>query len=194
MYDDIKKSGNNSIENTPEGNNNDATQVEEDNIHSSNIGRAFNYLEINNFSEKFVFEEEKKSNIFQDSVGKYDYIICILLKDDTYQSSELLGKTLDAIYQNFNTLDDLGISSSSILVCIFVNKLTNSSLFKRDEIDNIRNNKNYYFYTSAQKKGYQSSTIYHHLKLIYKYQFLLNNHMVPHIQHNHQSLPYIVQF
>ena len=160
MYDDIKKSGNNSIENTPEGNNNDATQVEEDNIHSSNIGRAFNYLEINNFSEKFVFEEEKTSNIFQDSVGKYDYIICILLKDDTYQSSELLGKTLDAIYQNFNTLDDLGISSSSILVCIFVNKLTNSSLFKIDEIDNIRNNKNYYFYTSAQKKGYQSSTIY----------------------------------
>ena len=160
MYDDIKKSGNNSIENTPEGNNNDATQVEEDNIHSSNIGRAFNYLEINNFSEKFVFEEEKTNNIFQDSVGKYDYIICILLKDDTYQSSELLGKTLDAIYQNFNTLDDLGISSSSILVCIFVNKLTNSSLFKIDEIDNIRNNKNYYFYTSAQKKGYQSSTIY----------------------------------
>ena len=160
MYDNIKKSVNNSIENTPEGNNNDATQVEEENIHSSKIDRAFNYLEINNFSEKFVIEEDKKCNIFQDSAGKYDYIICILLKDDTYHSSELLGKTLDGIYQNFNTLDDLGISSSSILVCVFVNKLTNFSLFKRDEIDNIRIDKKYYFYTSAQKKGYQSSTIY----------------------------------
>ncbi len=143
--------------NTPKGNNDDITQVEDKN---SNLGsnRLFNYLEIND-TGKFVMDD-KRTNILENHMGKFNYVICLLLKDDTIKSDGLLEKTLDSIYQNFNTLNELGISSVNTLVCIFVNKITNSGLFKMEDIYNVREDKNYYFYATAQKKGIQSSTIY----------------------------------
>ena len=143
--------------NTPKGNNDDITQVEDKN---SNLGsnRLFNYLEIND-TGKFVMDD-KNTNILENNTGKFNYVICLLLKDDTIKSDGLLEKTLDSIYQNFNTLNELGISSVNTLVCIFVNKITNSTLFKMEDIYNVREDKNYYFYATAQKKGIQSSTIY----------------------------------
>ena len=150
----IKQSINQSNE-TPKGNN-DITRGEDQNNLSS-IERAFNYLEITNSAEKFEIEND---NLFENSVGKFNYVICVLLKDDTLKSSEALGKTLDSIYKNFNTLNELGISSSNSLLCIFINKLTNYSLFHKDEVNNTQMDKNYYFYSVAQKKGHQSSTIY----------------------------------
>ena len=143
--------------NTPKGNNDDITQVEDKNSNLEN-NRLFNYLETND-TGKFVMDD-KSTNILESHTGKFNYVICLLLKDDTIKSDGLLEKTLDSIYHNFNTLNDLGISSVNTLVCIFVNKITNSTLFKMEDIYNVREDKNYYFYATAQKKGIQSSTIY----------------------------------
>ena len=143
--------------NTPKGNNDDITQVEDKNSNLEN-NRLFNYLETND-TGKFVMDD-KSTNILESHTGKFNYVICLLLKDDTIKSDGLLEKTLDSIYQNFNTLNELGISSVNTLVCIFVNKITNSTLFKMEDIYNVREDKNYYFYATAQKKGIQSSTIY----------------------------------
>ena len=158
MYVDPKQSANYSNDITPKGNNNDITQIEE----PKKLGeRDFNYLEIDNSPEKFVFEGDEKTNQFEINKGKYDYIIGILLKDDSNDNNYLLERTLDGIYQNFNSLQELGISSSNTLICIFVNKITTYYLFQnKDEIQNMKNNQNFYFYTSAQKVNNPYSKIY----------------------------------
>ena len=158
--DNIKQSSNQSYRvagNTPKGDNDDNTQVQDKNSNLDN--RLFNYLEIKNSPEKFEIDDEKP-NIFENSVGKFNYVICVLLKDDTQRGHEMLEKTLDSIYQNFNTLNEIGISSSNTLVCIFVNKIMNYYLFNKDDVHNIKEDQNYYFYATAQKEGNQSSTIY----------------------------------
>jgi hypothetical protein len=159
--DNIKQSSNQSYGvagNTPKGENEENTQVQEKNSNLE-MDRLFNYLEIKNSTEKFVIDDENP-NIFENSIGKFNYVICVLLKDDTQRGNEMLEKTLDSIYQNLNTLNEIGISSSNTLVCIFVNKITNYYLFNKDDVHNIKEDQNYYFYTTAQKEGYQSSTIY----------------------------------
>ena len=159
--DNIKQSSNQSYGvagNTPKGENEENTQVQEKNSNLE-MDRLFNYLEIKNSTEKFVIDDENP-NIFENSIGKFNYVICVLLKDDTQRGNEMLEKTLDSIYQNLNALNEIGISSSNTLVCIFVNKITNYYLFNKDDVHNIKEDQNYYFYTTAQKEGYQSSTIY----------------------------------
>ena len=162
MYVDPKQSANYSNDITPKGNNNDITQIEE----PKKLGeRDFNYLEIDNSPEKFVFEGDEKTNQFEIHKGKYDYIIGILLKDDSNDNNYLLEKTLDGIYQNFNSLQELGISSSNTLIFIFVNKITTYYLFQnKDEIHNMKNNQNVYFYSSNQKANNPSSKIYLFIK------------------------------
>ena len=127
-------------------NNNDITKIEEQNKGDE---RPFNYIEIDNSKEKFDFEGEEKTLIFENDKGKYDYIICILLKDDSTQSSKLLEKTLEEIYMNLRNTQDLGISSSNTLICIFVNNIQSYSLFHKDEIKTIKNNQNFYLYSTA---------------------------------------------
>ena len=157
MSDDPKKSVNYSNDSKIKGNNNDITQIEEPNKFPE---RAFNYLEIDNSAEKFNFEGEEKTDLFKTDKGKYDYIICVLLKNDLSQSSKLLDKTLDGIYQNLNNLQDLGISSSNTLVCIFIKNIIRFSLFPKDEIQNIKPSQSFYLYSKAKKNKYPSSTIY----------------------------------
>lgn len=158
MFNDPKQSVNYSNDITPKGSNNDITQIEE---KDSRLNRDFNYLEIDNSPEKFIFEGEDKTNQFEKHKGKYDYIIGILLKDDSREGSLLLEKTLDGIYQNFTTLQTLGISSSNTLIFIFINKITTPYLFQNlIEIQNTRKNHNFYYYSSAHKANNQSSIIY----------------------------------
>ena len=161
MYDP-KGSVNYSNEMTPQGyNNNDETQVE-DRHQNINMNRAFNYLEIDNSSssEKFIFEGSEKTNIFESIKSSYDYIICILLEDDSYQSSDLLDRTLKGIYENFSQLQDIGIGSSNTLICIFIKEIMSFSLFNTDDIQNSKIKEDYYLYKSTYKRGYNSSSIY----------------------------------
>ena len=160
MYDDPKQSANYSDDNTPQvNNNNDITQIDDSNKMNE---RAFNYLEIDNSSTKFIYEGDEKTNNFEMNKDKYNYIICILLKDDSNQSSILLEKTLDGIYQNLSTssMQDFGISSSNTLVCIFVNKITSYSLFQKDELENIKTHQSFFLYIPAHRGKNSSSTIY----------------------------------
>ena len=155
MYNDPKKSANYTNDDSKEKeNNNEITQVEESNKLSE---RVFNYLERDNSPEKFNFEGEEKTNSFEINKGKYDYMICVLLKDDSNISNKLLDKTLEGIYQNLNNLQDLGISPANTLVCIFINKIIYYSLFPTDEIQNIKPTQSFYLYSIAK---FKSLTIY----------------------------------
>ena len=160
MYD--PKSSVYSNEMTPKGDNyNDETQIDNGkNINQQdNFSRSFNFLELNcNDSEKFFYEgkEEEKTIIF--NKGEFDYIICVLVKDDSHESSTQLESTIKAIYENFNSLQSIGIGSKNTLVCVFIKQIKSFSLFNSDDIQSQKD-KNYFLYLKAKKTGNQTSTI-----------------------------------
>ena len=160
MYD--PKSSVYSNEMTPKGDNyNDETQIDNGkNINQQdNFSRSFNFLELNcNDSEKFFYEgkEEEKTIIF--NKGEFDYIICVLLKDDSHESSTQLESTINAIYENFNSLQSIGIGSKNTLVCVFIKQIKSFSLFNSEDIKSQKD-KNYFLYLKAKKTGNQTSTI-----------------------------------
>ena len=119
--DDPKGSVNNTKNDNQKNNYNDDTQVEENRENIINNTLSFKYLEKDNAPEKIYFDGEEKTNIFEPYKGKYDYIICILLKDDSQNSSEMLDNTLKCIYGNRDSLDQLGISTSTMLIFVFIN-------------------------------------------------------------------------
>jgi hypothetical protein len=144
---------------TPKGNSyNDETQIEEGkNYYQKDNSRLFNFLELNgNDSEKFIYEgnEEEKTKIF--NKGEFDYIICVLVKDDSKESS--LESTINSIYDNFDSLENIGIGSKNTLICVFIKQITSFSLFNSEDIQNQKN-RDYILYLKAKKTGSQSSTI-----------------------------------
>ena len=160
---DPKESVNDSKHDTKKNNYNDETQVEENKENIINNSFPFKYLEKDNSPELLIFEGEEKPNIFETLQGKYDYSICILLKDDLQKSSKMLETTLNSIYDNRDSLSDLKISTSNILICIFVNEIRGYSLFNKDEFDKIKKEKNSlntYLYLKAHKEGFISSDIF----------------------------------
>ena len=171
--DDPKGSVNNSNGDTPNKNYNDETQVEENKENISNNTLPFKYLEKDNAPEKIILDGEEKTNIFEAEKGKYDYIICILLKDDLNKSSEMLNITLRSIYANRDSLNDFGISTSTMLICVFINEIKGYSLFNKDDFAKIRkesNSLNTYLYLRTHKEGYSAnSSIYLFTKPGYLY-------------------------
>ena len=160
MYD--PKGSMYSNEMTPKGNDyNEETQIEQekDYSHHDIYKRAFNFLDLNgNDSEKFIYKgnEEEKTKIFNN--GEFDYIICVLVNDDSDNSSSQLETTINSIYDNFNSLEHLGIGSKHTLVCVFIKNTTSFSLFNSEDIKSQRN-KDYFLYLKAKKSGNQNSTI-----------------------------------
>ena len=171
--DDPKGSVNDSKGDTPNKNYNDETQVEENKENISNNTLPFKYLEKDNAPEKIILDGEEKTNIFEAEKGKYDYIICILLKDDLNKSSEMLNITLRSIYSNRDSLNDFGISTSTMLICVFINEIKGYSLFNKDDFAKIRkesNSLNTYLYLRTHKEGYSAnSSIYLFTKPGYLY-------------------------
>ena len=151
-----KKSLNNSNDNPQKENNKDETKIEEQNFE-----RLFNYLEIDNSPKKFIYEGDEKINEFESHKGNFNYLIAVLLKDDSKNGSKLLEKTLDGIYSNLKELQDLGICSENSLVCIFINEIKSFSLFDNTiDIHNKKSNLNIFYYIKAHKTKYPSSNIY----------------------------------
>ena len=171
--DDPKGSVNDSKGDTPNKNYNDETQVEENKENISNNTLPFKYLEKDNAPEKIILDGEEKTNIFEAEKGKYDYVICILLKDDLNKSSEMLNITLRSIYANRDSLNDFGISTSTMLICVFINEIKGYSLFNKDDFAKIRkesNSLNTYLYLRTHKEGYSAnSSIYLFTKPGYLY-------------------------
>jgi len=147
----------------PQNNYNDETQGEDNKENIINSTLPFKYLEKETSPEQFIFEGEEKTltNTFSEDQGKYDYIICILMKDDSQKSSEMLDNTLKSIYSNRDSIDDLGISTSTLLICVFVKEIKGYSLFNKDEFIKVKrdkNNSNIYLYFKAHKEGYNSTS------------------------------------
>ena len=159
--DDPKGSVNNTKNDNQKNNYNDDTQVEENRENIINNTLSFKYLEKDNAPEKIYFDGEEKTNIFEPYKGKYDYIICILLKDDSQNSSEMLDNTLKCIYGNRDSLDQLGISTSTMLICVFINENKGYALFNKDEFIKIKKENsslNPFLYLKTHKEGYNETS------------------------------------
>ena len=100
--------------------------------------------------EKYVpfsyFEEINNTNdilddtIFDHMVGMFKYSICILIKDDSIFSSQLLFNTLKGIELNLKELNEkVGIKSEQISIFIFVNRIFEEYFFKDDDKEKLEN-------------------------------------------------------
>ncbi len=150
-----------SNEMTPKGsyNNNDETQIDDKRDNPYNYNRAFNCLELaSNDSEKFIYEgnEDIQTKIY--NKGQFDYIICVLVKDDSEESSSKLEGTINTIYKSLQSMGSIGIGSINTLVCVFVKNIIKFSLFNSEDIQ-TQKDKDYFLYLKANKKESQTSTI-----------------------------------
>ena len=85
----------------------------------------------------------------------------------------MLNITLRSIYANRDSLNDFGISTSTMLICVFINEIKGYSLFNKDDFAKIRkesNSLNTYLYLRTHKEGYSAnSSIYLFTKPGYLY-------------------------
>ena len=124
---------------------------EEDKDKETEAGEAnkieevnFSYLEQKERDEPLVFEFESKDkneindaeNIFKPNALISKYVICILLKEDSKEDSDLLKQTLHDILDNFGGLEELGINCENILIYIFVSNIKKNELVSQEEIKN----------------------------------------------------------
>ena len=160
--EDPKGSVNESKGETPQNNNyNDETQVEDNKENIINNSLPFKYLEKDNSPENIIFDPGENISILESAKGNYNYSICILLKDDSQKSSDLLRITLDSIYGNRDTLASIGIETSNLLICVFINEIIGFSLFNKDEFYKMQkenNSINTCLYLKTHKEGYNSSS------------------------------------
>ena len=115
----------------------------------------FNYIQSNGFSTKFGMEGNSIDLTYKLLKGKFKYIICILVKDDSYYNSKILEKILLGIKYNLPYLKDILIEPENILICIFFNQIKNDIIF--DEQDKPKNYNEYIlspkiFFLDKEKK------------------------------------------
>ena len=108
--------------------------------------KNFNYIQTNGFSTKFKMEGTSIDFIYKLKKENCKYIICILIKDDSYFNSKILEKTLLGIKYNLQYLKDILIEPENILICIFFNEIKTDDIFDEEDKPN-----NYDEYILAQK-------------------------------------------
>ena len=156
VNDDEKGSQVNKSQNENENENNKSkvTNAGEQEIVQQN----FNYLEQKEGEEASIFNGANSKNededIFKPHAILNKYAICILLKEDTKEDSDLLKSTLDGIISNFGGLTELGINCENIFIYVFVNKIKNNELIPKENIqDKLKEeNKNNYLLTHFKLK------------------------------------------
>ena len=105
---------------------------------------TFNFLKTTGQSYHFNINDLGEiSYLYQTLKSKIKYVICILVKDDTYFSSKLLEKTLEGIKENIDSLNPMSIDSENILICVFFNEIRNNAIFSENEINSLNNNNGY---------------------------------------------------
>ena len=99
-------------------------------------------------------EEVEEENIFKKNASTCKYAICVLLKEDGDQDSELLKSTLDGIKSNLGDLGELGIECKDILIYVFVSKIKQKELVSEEDIKNNLSgeNRNKYLLTHLKLK------------------------------------------
>ena len=122
----------------------------------------FSYLESNGkepsifeFKVNNVNDENQEQNIFKPDSLICKYAICILLKSDSNNDSNLLKYTLDGIFDNFPSLDKFEIDPKNINIYIFVNQINNNNLVKEETINEKlkEDNKDNYLLTHYKLKN-----------------------------------------
>ena len=107
-------------ENENENNRSKLTNAGEQEIQQVN----FYYLEKRDGEDASVFNgannQNEDENIFKPHAILNKYAICILLKEDSTEDSDLLKLTLDGIISNFGGLTELGINCENIYIYVFV--------------------------------------------------------------------------
>ena len=106
----------------------DNNENKEDNLKDSNLFKnPFHYFEKIS-PDSFLFS--LKDGNFENEKGAYKYCMCLLMKDDSLDSSNKLYSTLKGIENNLQSLkDNLNIIPSEIALFIFVKKTLNDNLF-----------------------------------------------------------------
>ena len=131
--------------------------------------KDINEFDNNNISEQdrlnppFYFLEKKRINpiiydLFSNQLselkkqfgGKYKFIICILLNNDSKEDSINLNSTIKSIQKNLTSLQKIGINYKEILICIF---LTQSNFLLKPEELNLLNNKKDFIIVPYQTDG-----------------------------------------
>ena len=151
------------MEETPENNSNNINNIQKPmhgkiNMDSINIGASTNSLKKSQMEEKsetsFTFFQNNDTNIaFSIDGGEIEniyteiktsckFVICILIKDDTYFSSSLLKDTLFGIQINISAINKL-IEPENLLICAFFNEIKSNSIFNESDQLLLNNKLNY---------------------------------------------------
>ena len=93
----------------------------------------FKYLQSEEYSTTFKINGSEIEYTYRQIQGQYKYIICILIKDDSYNSHILLEKTLVGIKNNIDSLKQTLIEPKNILICLCFNEIKNSDVFDEED-------------------------------------------------------------
>ena len=121
-----------------EKNNDQDSQGEEGQENEKNQESEKEEIKIPFLYFEDINNDIQDDSIFENMIGQFKYSICILMKDDSPNSSQLLYYTLKGIYLNLKELDEkAGIKSEQISIFIFVNNLLDEYLFKEEEKEKL---------------------------------------------------------
>lgn len=81
----------------------------------------------NNRYQKYYFDYQPMIN---QNANHYSLKICIIIPNDTPQISKKLDETIKNIYLNMTGLQELAISEKNILLCLFLQTITNDETAK----------------------------------------------------------------
>ena len=146
-------------------------QTNQDKETDVNIeSKLFSYLEQTS-SEPEFFSYAQDNDIFKNEQNTYTYAICILLKDDSRQSSELLQYTIDGIINNFGDLATLSIHPKDLIIFVFVENINKKSdLVPMEEFSKSDNREN--FMKTSKKKADDNREI--RIEIINKKKYMSN--------------------
>ena len=137
--------GNENEGNEEEGNkeeeNNDDNNIQESRLVQSK--EPFFYFEEGNGCDEFTLN----NGTFEKENGSFKYCICILMKDDTQNSSQDLNHTFSGINENLKILqNELNIMPQEIGLFIFVNQIYNDSLFNDEDKSKLEEDNKKFIY------------------------------------------------
>ena len=119
---------NNSSSTIPNLNNNNSTLFQENTqLFSTSENQLFLYINPSSTSTPFKVTPQTQTPNFSILKYKYKFVICITIPSDSLLNSILLKSTIDSLYQNFSRIKEIGLHSSSILICLFIKTIENPS-------------------------------------------------------------------
>jgi len=132
--EEFEEPANRSSEN--EGNNNnDKDNSSNPNNLKQSIKNRFEYFEQNS-NDSMIFSLNDET--FENEKGQYKYCMCLLMNDDSSDSSNKLFLTLEGIQKNLQSLEnDLKITPNDIALFIFVKRTLNDILFDDNDKNKI---------------------------------------------------------